>query len=156
VKLIFRPIRRAADEFSEVTREPISRGMETYLEMHSFGFPDRPTPANLPVSVRVAAAGKLIHERIAIVSDVLRRLENIGWDVHTEGDLVVVQNDLSLEEGWNVLRKEGISDHVMGLAEKGSDKLPPRGLAGGGEEAEQDIFGNLKPVGGVPETGSRA
>ena len=156
MRLVFRPIHRASEEFAEVTHEPISRGMETYLEMHSFGFPDRPTPANLPVSVRVAAAGKLIHERIAIVSDVLRRLENIGWDVHTEGDLVVVQNDLSLEEGWNVLRKEGISDHVMGLAEKGSDKLPPRGLAGGGEEAEQDIFGNLKPVGGVPETGSRA
>ena len=153
MKLIFRPIRKAAEEFAEVTKEPISRGMETYLEMHSFGFPDRPTPPNLPASVRLAAAGKLIHERIAVLSDVLRRLENIGWEVRTDGDLVVVQNDLSTEEGWEVLRREGISDHVMGLAEKGSDRLPPRGPAGGGEEAEQDIFGNLKPVGGAPETG---
>jgi hypothetical protein len=133
VKLVFRPVRKAADEFAEVTKPPLSRTMETYLEMHSFGFPDRPTPANLPVSVRVAAAGKLIHERVSILSDLLRRLENIGWDVHTEGDLVVVSNELSTEEGWEVLRREGISDHVMGLAERGSDRLPSKGLAGGGE-----------------------
>jgi hypothetical protein len=82
------------------------------------------------------------------LSDVLRRLENIGWDVRTEGDLVVVQNELSLEAGWDVLRREGISDHVMGLAERGSDKLPAKGPAGGGEDVEQDIFGNLKPIGG--------
>ncbi|MHB1500231.1 MAG: hypothetical protein ACYCYK_03525 [Candidatus Dormibacteria bacterium] len=139
MKLIFRPIRKPAEEFAEVTKEPISRGMETYLEMHSFGFPDRPTPANLPVSVRLAATAKVIHERIGILSDILRRLENIGWDVHTEGDLVVVQNQLSLEDGWDVLRKEGISDHVMGLAERGSDKLAAGGPAGGGELPEQGL-----------------
>lgn len=151
MRLVFRPIHRASEEFAEVTHEPISRGMETYLEMHSFGFPDRPTAANLPVSVRLAAAGKLIHERIAVLSDVLRRLENIGWDVRTEGDLVVVENGLSLEEGWEVLRREGISDHVMGLADRRSDRLPSGGRAGGGEDAEQDIFGNTKPIGDLPE-----
>ncbi len=136
MKLVFRPVHKPAEEFAEVTRPPISRTMETYLEMHSFGFPDRPTAANLPVSVRLAAVGKLIHERLSILSDVLRRLENIGWDVHTQGDLVVVLNTLSLEDGWAVLRREGISDHIMGLLEKGSDALPPNGLAGGGETTE--------------------
>jgi len=140
LKLIFRPIRKASEEFLEVTKPPISRTMETYLEMHSFGFPDRPTAANLPVSVRLAASGKLVHERLAILSDVLRRLENIGWDVHLEGDLVVVANQLSLEAGWDVLRHEGISDHVMGLVEKGSDILPPRGLAGGGETTDYGVL----------------
>ncbi len=138
MKLVFRPVRKASDEFHEVTKPPISRTMETYLEMHSFGFPDRPTAANLPVSVRLAAAGKLVHERLAILSDVLRRLEILGWDVHIEGDLVVVANGLSLEAGWAALRREGISDHVMGLVEKGSDIPPPKGPAGGGEPPDND------------------
>jgi len=133
VKLVFRPVRKASEEFAEVTRAPLSRTMETYLEMHSFGFPDRPTPDNLPASVRVAAAGKLIHERVSVLSSLLRRLENLGWDVRTEGDLVVVSCDLSTEAGWDVLRAEGISDHVMGLAERGSDRLASKGPAGGGE-----------------------
>jgi len=140
VKLIFRPIHKASDEFREVTKPPISRTMETYLEMHSFGFPDRPRAANLPVSVRLAASGKLVHERLSILSDVLRRLENIGWDVHIEGDLVVVLNELSLEAGWDVLRREGVSDHVMGLVEKGSDVPPAKGLAGGGETTDYGVL----------------
>lgn len=142
MKLIFRPIHKGAEEFREVTRAPLSRTMETYIEMHSFGFPDRPTAANLPVSVRLAGVGKLIHERMSILSDVLRRLENLGWDIHTDGDLVVVLNDLSLEDGWGVLRREGISDHILGLVEKGSDVAPPQSLAGGGEEPEEE-FGSV-------------
>lgn len=139
MKLVFRPIHKGSEEFHEVTKAPISRTMQTYIEMHSFGFPDRPTAANLPVSVRLAAVGKLIHERMSILSDVLRRLENLGWDVYTEGDLVRVSNDLSQEEGWEVLRREGISDHILGLVEKGSDVAPAHDLAGGGEEPDHGL-----------------
>lgn len=137
MRLVFRPIRKASREFQAVTQEPMGRSMETYLEVHSFGFPDRPTPANLPVSVRVAAAGKLVHERIAILSDVLRRLENLGWDVVTDGDLVVASCALSTEAGWAVLAREGIIDHVRGLMERGSEAPAATSLAGGGEVEEE-------------------
>ncbi len=133
MRLVFRPIRRAGEEYAAVTRAPISRTLETYLEMHSFGFPDRPTVDNLPASARLAAAAKEIHERASILTQVLRRLENLGWDVHIEGDQVVALTSLELEAGWEVLRSEGISDQALGLAEKGSDLPPPRRLAGGGE-----------------------
>lgn len=133
MRLIFRPIRRAAEEFAAVTRAPVSRTLETYMEMHSFGFPDRPTTDNLPVSVRVATAAKELHERGRNLSPLLRRLENLGWDVHLEGDLVVVATGLGVEEAWAVLRKEGLSDQALGWVEKGSDLLPSAEPAGGGE-----------------------
>jgi hypothetical protein len=133
VRLVFRPIRRAGEELREVTRQPISRHLETYMEMHSFGFPDRPTPEDLPVSVRIAAAAKEIHDRAAILSPVLRRLENLGWDVHTEGDQVVASTPLDPEAGWDVLRRQGIGDQILGLAERSSDLPPARVAVGGGE-----------------------
>jgi hypothetical protein len=133
VRLVFRPIRRAGEELREVTRPPISRHLETYMEMHSFGFPDRPTPEDLPVSVRIAAAAKEIHDRAAILSPVLRRLENLGWDVHIEGDQVVASSPLDPEAGWGVLRHQGIGDQILGLAERSSDLPPARLAVGGGE-----------------------
>lgn len=141
MKLVFRPIRRAGEELREVTRHPISRHMETYMEMHSFGFPDRPTPENLPVSVRIAAAAKEIHDRAAILSPVLRRLENLGWDVHMEGDQVVASSPLDPEAGWELLRREGICDQILGLAERTSDLPAARLAVGGGEPADPYITG---------------
>ncbi len=119
-----------------MTREPISRHLETYMEMHSFGFPDRPTPEDLPVSVRIAAAAKEIHDRAAILSPVLRRLENLGWDVQIEGDQVVASTPLDPQAGWDVLRHQGIGDQILGLAERSSDLPPPRVAVGGGEPAD--------------------
>ena len=139
MRLVFRPIRRAGEEFRGVTREPMSRNVQTYLEMHSFGFPDRPTPEDLPASVRVAAAAKEIHERASILAPVLRRLENLGWDVHVEGDQVVAVTPLDAEAGWEVLRRQGVSDQILGLAERSSD-LPPAQHAVGGGEAVDPYF----------------
>ncbi len=153
MRLVFRPIRRAGEELREVTRQPMSRHMETYVEMHSFGFPDRPTPEDLPVSVRIAAAAKEIHDRAAILSPVLRRLENLGWDVHIEGDQVVASTPLDPESGWDVLRQQGIGDQILGLAERASD-LPPARLAVGGGEPEDPYFTEPVEDMGEPTTSS--
>lgn len=136
MKLIFRPIHRPAEIYASVTKGPLPQTSLDYLEMHSFGFPDRPTVDNLPVSVRLAAAGKEVHERMKVLTSVLRRLENLGWAVRLEGDQVVVECELGIEAGWEVLRREGVADHVMGQAEKGSDLPPARGPAGGGEPVD--------------------
>ena len=154
MRLVFRPIRRAGEELREVTREPISRHMETYMEMHSFGFPDRPTPADLPVSVRIAAAAKQIHDRAAILSPVLRRLENLGWDVHVEGDQVVATTPLEPEAGWDVLRHQGIGDQILGLAERSSDLPPARLAVGGGEPPDPYLSDPLEGPGEAASTSS--
>ncbi len=153
MRLVFRPIRRAGEELREVTRQPLSRHMATYMEMHSFGFPDRPTPEELPVSVRIAAAAKEIHDRAAILSPVLRRLENLGWDVHIEGDQVVASTPLAPEAGWEALRHQGISDQILGLAERSSD-LPPGRVAVGGGEPEDPYVTEAVDDPGEPTTSS--
>ena len=153
MRLVFRPIRRAGEELREVTRAPLSRHLETYMEMHSFGFPDRPTPEDLPVSVRIAAAAKEIHDRAAILSPVLRRLENLGWDVHIEGDQVVASTPLDPEAGWDVLCHQGIVDQILGLAERTSD-LPAARLAVGGGEPADPYFTEPAEDPGEPTTSS--
>ena len=38
---------------------------------------------------------------------------------------MVVTTDLSVEEGWQTLRRQGVSDQLLPMLQKGSD-LPPR------------------------------
>jgi len=128
VKLVLRPIRQPASEFAEVTEEPVPTSLATYYEVRSFAFPDRPTLDRLPVSVRLAAVGNELKSRLTLISDVLRRLEALEWQVRLVGDDVVVTTELSVEEGWQKLRDQGVSDHLLPMLEKGSDR-PPRASA---------------------------
>ncbi|MGH7641242.1 MAG: hypothetical protein ACREOL_10120, partial [Candidatus Dormibacteria bacterium] len=119
MKLVLRPLREPASEYAEVTEEPVPYTLTTYFEVRSLAFPDRPTLDRLPVSVRLAAVGKEIRERLLAVSDVVRRLEAMEWGVRLEGDDIVVTSDLSAEEGWQALRRQGISDHLLPYLEQG-------------------------------------
>ncbi|MGA7173116.1 MAG: hypothetical protein WCB86_05720 [Candidatus Dormiibacterota bacterium] len=134
MKLVIRPIRQAALEFAEVTEEPVPTSLATYYEVRSFAFPDRPTLDRLPVSVRLAAVGNEIKSRLTLMSDVLRRLEAMEWEVRVVGDDVVVTTALSVAAGWQKLREDGISDHLLPMLQKGSD-LPPRPHTSGRSEA---------------------
>ena len=125
MKLVLRPIREAATEFAEVTKEPVPISLATYFEVRSFAFPDRPTLDRLPVSVRLAAVGNEIKSRLTLYADVLRRLEAMEWQVRLVGADVVVTTDLSVQAGWQKLQEQGISDHLLPMLQKGSD-LPPR------------------------------
>lgn len=127
MRLVIRPIKPAPAEYAEVTEEPISTHLVTYYEVRSFAFPDRPTIDRLPVSVRLAAVGNGIKSRLTLMSDVLRRLEALEWQVRLVGDDVVVTTDLSVEEGWQTLRAQGISDQLLPMLQKGSDMPPRRG-----------------------------
>ncbi len=124
MKLVIRPLSHAAEEFAEVTHEPVPTSLATYFEVRSFAFPHRPTIDQLPVSVRLAAVGNELKTRLILIADLLRRLEALEWDVILVGDDVVVSTGLSVEEGWRKLRDQGISDHLLPLLHKGSD-LPP-------------------------------
>lgn len=136
MKLVIRPIRQAALEFAEVTEEPVPTSLATYYEVRSFAFPDRPTLDRLPVSVRLAAVGNEIKSRLTLMSDVLRRLEAMEWEVRVVGDDVVVTTALSVAAGWQKLREDGISDHLLPMLQKGSD-LPPRPHTSGRSEAPE-------------------
>ncbi|MGH7665911.1 MAG: hypothetical protein ACRENY_05805 [Candidatus Dormibacteria bacterium] len=125
MKLVLRPLRDPASEYAEVTEEPVPISLVTYFEVRSFAFPTRPTLDQLPVSVRLAAVSHELKSRLILISDILRRLEALEWQVKLVGDEVVVTADVSLEEGWEMLRSQGISDHLLAWLEKGSD-LPPR------------------------------
>ncbi len=125
MKLVIRPIRQPAWEYAEVTHEPVPTSLATYFEVRSFAFPGRPTLDQLPVSVRLAAVGNEIKSRLILISDVLRRLEAMEWQVQVVGDDVVVTTELSIAEGWQRLREQGISDHLLPMLQKGSDR-PPR------------------------------
>jgi hypothetical protein len=125
VRLVIRPIKPAPEEYAAVTKEPIPTSLVTYFEVRSFAFPDRPTIDRLPVSVRLAAVGNGIKSRLTLMSDLLRRLEALEWQVRIVGDDVVVTTDLSVEEGWQTLRRQGVSDQLLPMLQKGSD-LPPR------------------------------
>ncbi|MGC2190941.1 MAG: hypothetical protein WA751_01230 [Candidatus Dormiibacterota bacterium] len=133
MKLVIRPIRQPAWEYAEVTHEPVPTSLATYFEVRSFAFPGRPTLDQLPVSVRLAAVGNEIKSRLILMSDVLRRLEAMEWQVQMVGDDVVVTTELSIEEGWRRLRDEGISDHLLSMLQKGSDR-PPRPWVPGSSE----------------------
>lgn len=93
--------------------------------MHSFAFPDRPTAENLPVSTRLAAVAQELKLRLGLISELIRRMEVLGWRVELAADQVVIEVDLSVEDGWAVLRREGISDHLLAYLDKGSDPPPP-------------------------------
>lgn len=125
MKLVLRPLNQPASEYAEVTHEPVPTSLATYFEVRSFAFPDRPTLDWLPVSVRLAAVGNHIKSRLILISDLVRRLEAMEWQVRLVGDDVVVTTELSAEEGWQKLRDQGISDHLLPLLQKGSDR-PPR------------------------------
>ncbi|MGC1184467.1 MAG: hypothetical protein WBA31_04850 [Candidatus Dormiibacterota bacterium] len=107
-----------------MTEEPIPTSLLTYFEVRSFAFADRPTVDRLPVSVRLAAVGNEVKSRLTLMSDLLRRLEVLGWQVQIVGDDVVVTTALSVEEGWQTLRRQGVSDQLLPMLQKGSD-LPP-------------------------------
>ncbi|HUY55539.1 MAG TPA: hypothetical protein VMV23_10310 [Candidatus Nanopelagicaceae bacterium] len=125
MKLVIRPIRQAAKELAAVTEEPVPTSLATYFDVRSLAFPDRPTLDRLPVSVRLAAVGNEIKSRLTLMSDVLRRLEVLEWEVRVVGDDVVVSTPLSVEAGWQKLREDGVSDHLLPMLQRGSD-LPPR------------------------------
>lgn len=125
MKLVIRPLQQAAAEFAEVTHEPVPTSLATYFEVRSFAFPGRPTLDRLPVSVRLAAVGNEIKTRLILMADVLRILEALEWQVRLVGDDVVVTTELSAEDGWQKLRDQGISDHLLPMLQKGSDR-PPR------------------------------
>lgn len=124
MRLVIRPIKPAGTEYAEVTEEPIPTSLITYFEVRSFAFADRPTVDHLPVSVRLAAVANEVKSRLTLMSDLLRRLEVLGWRVQIVGDDVVVTTDLSVEEGWQTLRRQGVSDQLLPMLQKGSD-LPP-------------------------------
>lgn len=124
MRLVLRPIQDPAQEYLAVTEEPISAELATYFEVRSFAFADRPTPDRLPVSVRLAAVANELKHRLVLASDVLRRLEALGWSVQLNGAEVVVTCSLSAQEGWSTLGREGIGDHLLPWLERGSD-LPP-------------------------------
>ncbi len=128
MRLVLRPLRQPALEFAAVTKEPIPLSLVTYFEVRSFAFPDRPTIDRLPVSVRLAAVANELKPRLILISDVLRRLEALEWQVRLIGEEVVVTTELSVEDGWEKLRRAGVSDHLLPFLEKGSD-LPPRARA---------------------------
>jgi len=128
VKLVLRPLKQPAAEYAHVTHEPVPKSLATYFEVRSFAFPGRPTLDRLPASVRLAAVGNELKSRLTLISDVLRRIEALEWQVSLVGDEVVVTTDLSVQEGWQKLRDEGISDHLLPMLQKGSD-LPPRAAA---------------------------
>ncbi|MGH7642740.1 MAG: hypothetical protein ACRENX_06960 [Candidatus Dormibacteria bacterium] len=128
MRLVLRPLRQPSSEFAQVTQEPVPTELATYFEVRSFAFADRPTLDHLPVSVRMAAVGNTIKSRLTLYSDVLRRLEALEWEVKLVGDDVVVTTELTLKEGWQKLREQGISDHLLAMLQKGSD-FPPRAAA---------------------------
>jgi hypothetical protein len=125
--LVLRPIASPAWVLASITDEPLPRSLATYFEVRSFAFPDRPNVDRVPVSVRLAAVGNELKHNLILMSDLVRRLEALEWKVELIGDEVVVTNELSVEAGWLKLQAEGISDHLLPLLEKGSDR-PPRSL----------------------------
>lgn len=126
MRLVLRPIGPPATELIEVTKEPIPYSLTTYFEVRSFAFPDRPTLDRLPVSVRLAAVGNELKRKLSLMSDLLRRLEALEWQVRLVGDEVWVTTELSAKAGWQTLQQQGIADHLLPLLQQGSD-LPPRG-----------------------------
>ncbi len=134
MRLVLEPLHSPEAEYAAVTEEPISAELQTYFEVRSFAFPDRPTADRLPPSVRLAAVGGGLKRRLTVASDVVRRLEASGWEVHFSGRQLVASKAVSAQEGWAELRAEGIADHLLPLLERGSD-LPPgpgrRGRAAG-------------------------
>ena|GEM_PF-3153860 len=127
MRLVLRPIAAPAGVLASITDEPVAYSVTTYSEVRSFAFPDRPTVDRMPVSVRLAAVANELKRHLILMSDLVRRLEALEWKVELIGDEVVVTNDLSAEAGWLKLQAEGISDHLLPLLEKGSDR-PPRSL----------------------------
>jgi hypothetical protein len=127
VRLVLRPISAPASVLSSITVGPLAYSVTTYSEVRSFAFPDRPTVDRMPVSVRLAAVANELKRNLILMSDVIRRLEALEWKVELIGDEVVITNDLSAEAGWLKLQAEGISDHLLPMLEKGSDR-PPKGL----------------------------
>jgi hypothetical protein len=127
VRLVLRPIGSPAQVLASITDEPLAYSVSTYAEVRSFAFPDRPTVDRMPVSVRLAAVGNELKRNLILMSDLIRRLEALEWKVELIGDEVVATTDLSAEAGWLKLQAEGISDHLLPLLEKGSDR-PPKGL----------------------------
>ncbi|MGH7759007.1 MAG: hypothetical protein ACREN7_06830 [Candidatus Dormibacteria bacterium] len=121
MKLVLRPLARPAAEYAHVTKEPIPISLLTYFEVRSFAFPDRPSGERIPVSVRLAAVGHEIHGRLKLISDLVRRLEALDWDVTVVGDEVVVTSELGPEEGWAKLRQVGVADQLLAFLEGGSD-----------------------------------
>lgn len=124
MRLVLRPIGLPAAEYAAVTEEPVPRSLATYFEIRSLAFAGRPTIDRLPVSVRLAAVGNELKVRLTLISDVLRRLEALEWQVALVGDDVVVSTELSAELGWQKLNQQGIADHLLSLLQPGSD-LPP-------------------------------
>ncbi|MGH7609033.1 MAG: hypothetical protein ACREOD_03665 [Candidatus Dormibacteria bacterium] len=122
MKLVLRPIARAAAEYAHVTKEPIPISLLTYFEVRSFAFPDRPSADRIPVSVRLAAVGHEIKSRLTLISDLLRRLEVLEWEIVVVGDDIVVSCELSPEAGWAKLRQIGVSDQLLPFLENGSDR----------------------------------
>ncbi len=127
-------------EYQAVTRHssPIK---DAYFELHSLAFPDRPTVASLPVSARLAAAAQEIKHRLNLISEVLRRLEAAGWAVELVGDQVVASVPVAAAEGWAFLVRQGVSDVLLPLLEKGSD-LPTAAAA---EATPTPAVGALAP-----------
>jgi hypothetical protein len=127
LRLVLRPIGSPARVLASITDEPLSYSVTTYSEVRSFAFPDRPTVDRMPVSVRLAALANELKRNLILMSDLVRRLEALEWKVELIEDEVVVTNELSVEAGWLKLQAEGISDHLLPLLQKGSDR-PPKNL----------------------------
>ncbi|HVA21856.1 MAG TPA: hypothetical protein VNN74_07155 [Candidatus Micrarchaeia archaeon] len=113
MELRLRPLRPLEEDLEEVSREPLPTWLVRYYEVHSFAFPDRPTPDRMPVSVRVAAIKLLVHQRLTLLADVLRRLEALGWSTRIEAGRVVVAVDGDEHDGWARLRRAGVGDQLI-------------------------------------------
>ena len=127
MRLVLRPLGSPAEVLAAITDEPLAYSVSTYSEVSSFAFPDRPTVDRMPVSVRLAAVANELKRNLILMSNLVRRLEALEWKVELIGDEVVVTSELSVEAGWLKLQAEGISDHLLPLLEKGSDR-PPKSL----------------------------
>ncbi|HEY6538637.1 MAG TPA: hypothetical protein VI138_06315 [Candidatus Dormibacteraeota bacterium] len=137
MRLVLRPLKAAPSEYAAVTEEPIPNSLTSYFEVRSFAFANRPTVDDLPVSIRLVTVGKEIKSRLTLMSDLIRRLEALEWEVRLVEDEVVISNDLSVEEGWRKLRQQGVSDQLLPMLQPGSD-LPPRALAARRSRVRQD------------------
>ncbi len=117
MRLILKPLRNPGVELQAVTKGPFSPGTEKYFELRSLGFPDRPLADDMPASARIAALDQVLKHRLGMMTDVVRRIENLGWRTDIVDGDVVIQTDLSGNEAWALLQEQGISDHIRGLLE---------------------------------------
>lgn len=125
-----------SEELLRTLKPPWPRSLRRLYELH-----EAATPASdvrkgvVTLGAAVAALREQVANRLGVLTFVVTALEEVGWDVRLEGEVLLATTDLTPAEALAQLEDHGIAGPMCVIAdldESGWPRIQGIGGAGGG------------------------